>query len=85
MVPHMGVHEGVHYALGCQGSGVAMASYLGNQVALKILGRTNRPCAFDGLPFPTRPLYRGNPWFLPIVGSWYRLSDRVARLRARPQ
>ncbi|BBK37086.1 hypothetical protein STAQ_21640 [Allostella sp. ATCC 35155] len=85
MVPHMGVHDGVHYAMGCQGSGVAMASYLGNQVALKILGRTNRQCAFDGLPFPTRPLYRGNPWFLPIVGSWYRLSDRVARLRARPQ
>lgn len=84
MVPHMGVHDGVHYAMGCQGSGVAMASYLGNQVALKILGRTNRPCAFDGLPFPTRPLYRGNPWFLPIVGSWYRLSDRMARFRARP-
>lgn len=82
MVPHMGVHDGVHYALGCQGSGVAMASYLGHQVALKILGQTNRPVAFDGLPFPTRPFYSGNPWFLPIVGSWYRLSDTIARWRA---
>ncbi|MGE0714067.1 MAG: NAD(P)/FAD-dependent oxidoreductase [Alphaproteobacteria bacterium] len=82
MVPHMGVHDGVHYAMGCQGSGVAMASYLGNQVALKLLGRQNRPSAFDGLPFPTRPLYRGKPWFLPIVGGWYRMTDKWARWRA---
>jgi glycine/D-amino acid oxidase-like deaminating enzyme len=76
-VPHMGVHEGVHYAAGCQGSGVGMASYLGHQTALKIAGKAVRPCAFDNLPFPTRPGYRGDPWFLPIVGSYYRLRDRL--------
>lgn len=74
-VPHMGVHDGVHYALGCQGSGVAMQTYLGYQVALKITGRANRPCAFDGLPFPTMPLYHGHPWFLPILGWSYRMRD----------
>ena len=81
-LPHMGVHEGVHYALGCQGSGVAMASYLGYQTALKIAGATNRPCAFDGLPFPTRPFYSGDPWFLPLVGTFYRLSDYIGRRAA---
>jgi glycine/D-amino acid oxidase-like deaminating enzyme len=78
-VPHMGVHEGVHYAVGCQGSGVGMATYLGYQTALKIAGKAAAPCAFDGLPFPTRPTYTGDPWFLPIVGSYYRFRDWLER------
>ena len=82
LVPHMGVHEGVHYAVGCQGSGVAMATYLGYQTALKLAGKQLVPCAFDGLPFPTRPTYTGNPWFLPIVGSYYRVRDWLERRRA---
>ena len=78
-VPHMGVHEGVHYAVGCQGSGVEMASYLGHRVALKLAGKQTEPSAFDNLPFPTRPTYTGDPWFLPIVGSYYRLRDWLER------
>jgi glycine/D-amino acid oxidase-like deaminating enzyme len=78
-LPHMGTHEGVHFCMGCNGSGVQMMSFLGRQIALKILGRTNRPCGFDEIPFETRPLYTGNPWFLPIVGNYYRLRDRIDR------
>ena len=59
-----------------------MMTYLGHETALKILGRQNRPCAFDRLPFPTRPLYTGRPWFLPIVGTWYRLRDALERRAA---
>jgi gamma-glutamylputrescine oxidase len=75
-LPHMGNRGGLHFAMGCNGSGVAMAGYLGHQTALKILSRQNRPCPFDG-PFPGHPLYRGNPWFLPAVGAWYRLRDAL--------
>jgi glycine/D-amino acid oxidase-like deaminating enzyme len=78
-IPHMGVHGGVHYAVGCNGSGVAMMSYLGYQTARKILGKQNRPCAFDNDAFPAPPLYAGKPWFVPIVASWYRLRDHVDR------
>jgi glycine/D-amino acid oxidase-like deaminating enzyme len=79
-LPHMGMLAdgpiaGVHFAMGCNGSGVAMASYLGHQIALKLLGRAGRPCPFDIQEFPTRPFYRGRPWFLPAVGAWYRLLD----------
>ena len=28
-IPHLGVERGLHYALGCQGSGVGMQTYLG--------------------------------------------------------
>ena len=81
-LPHMGTHEGVHYMAGCNGSGVAMMTYLGTQTARKILGQANRPCAFDGLPFKGRPGYTGWPWFLPLVSSWYALRDRIDRAAA---
>ncbi|MBI1776374.1 MAG: FAD-binding oxidoreductase [Proteobacteria bacterium] len=79
MLPHMGIAEGMHYCMGCNGSGVVMNTHLGHQVALKILGTSNQASAFDGLKFPSNLLYRGRPWFLPLVGSWYRLRDRIDR------
>ena len=76
-LPHMGTHAGLHFAMGCNGSGVAMATYLGHQSALKILGRQNRPCPFELLPFPTHVAYRQRTWFLPALGFWYRILDRL--------
>jgi glycine/D-amino acid oxidase-like deaminating enzyme len=76
-LPHMGAHDGIHYCLGCNGSGVVMMSYLGWQTALKILGRTNRPCAFEEHRFDTRPFYDGRPWFLPLVGTYLRARDAL--------
>lgn len=81
-LPHMGEDEGLHYALGCNGSGIAMMTYLGFQTARKIARAANDACAFDGAAFPDHPLYNGNPWFLPLVGSWYRLRDRLERMLA---
>ncbi|MGE0725332.1 MAG: NAD(P)/FAD-dependent oxidoreductase [Alphaproteobacteria bacterium] len=78
-VPHMGRHEGVHYAMGCNGNGVAMATYLGWQTALKLVGRQNRPSIFDGRPFPSRRYYSGWPWMVPLVSAWYHLADAAAR------
>jgi glycine/D-amino acid oxidase-like deaminating enzyme len=81
-LPHMGRHDGMHYMLGCNGSGVAMMTYLGTQTARKILGGANRVSALDERDFPTVPLYDGNPWFLPLVGGYYRLRDRLDRWMA---
>ena len=81
-LPHMGEDEGLHYALGCNGSGIAMMTYLGYQTARKIARATNYACAFDSPDFPDHALYSGNPWFLPLIGSYYRLRDRVDRMLA---
>ncbi len=81
-LPHIGVQDGIHYAAGCQGSGVAMASWLGHNAAQKLAGAANAPFALDGLNVPTIPFYRGEPWFLPMVGEWYRLRDRLDRMAA---
>ena len=78
-LPHMGRHDGIHYCLACNGAGVAMLSWLGHQTARRILGEAEPACAFDGRPFPTKPFYTGNPWFLPIVGGYFRTRDRMER------
>ena len=78
-LPHMGKFENLHYALGCNGSGIAMMSYLGHQTARKILGKVNRMCAFDRAEFPSHPLYAGSTWFLPYLGYYFRTRDWIDR------
>ena len=72
---HVGRHDGMYYAMGYCGSGVGMASYLGMRLGLQVLGRSEGRTAFDDLPFPTRPFYRGRPWFLPAMVAYYRWRD----------
>lgn len=82
---HCGVHDGVHYAMGYCGSGVSMASYLGMRSGRRVLGLRDGASALDDLPFPTRPLYGGKPWFLPAAVTWYRWRDRLECRMAGPR
>ena len=59
-----------------------MASYLGMRLGQKVLGLAEGRTAFDNLPFPTRPLYNGTPWFLPAAVAFYRWHDRQQYRRA---
>jgi len=79
---HLGQHDGIHYAMGYCGSGIGMASYLGMRLGQQLLGDPDGATAFDGLRFQTRPLYFGNPWFLPSVVRYYRLRDHWQIKRA---
>ena len=79
MLPHAGQHEGLYYALGYAGHGVARATYLGTQMAAALCGeQPDNP--FSELPFPGAPLglYDGTPWFLPLAEVWYRFLDWVS-------
>ena len=78
-MPHMGKFDNLHFALGCNGSGVAMMTYLGHQTARKIAGHVNRVCAFDRPEFPDHPLYNGSTWFLPWIGRYFRTRDWIDR------
>lgn len=77
MLPHMGCRDGIYFAGGCQGTGVAMATWLGHRTAQGILTDNAAPSVFAELPFADHPLYRGWPWFLPLLGSYYRMRDRI--------
>jgi glycine/D-amino acid oxidase-like deaminating enzyme len=72
-LPHLTRSNGVTYAMGYCGSGVALGSYMGT-LAGEWIARGAQP-AFSELRFPRIPFYRGHPWFLPIVGVYYSLVD----------
>jgi glycine/D-amino acid oxidase-like deaminating enzyme len=75
-MPHVGRMDGVTYAMGCCGTGVALSTYLGTRVAQWIGG--GEPPTLARLRFPLVPApYEGRPWFLPFVGEWFRLRDRL--------
>ncbi|MEJ5082358.1 NAD(P)/FAD-dependent oxidoreductase [Ochrobactrum sp. MYb379] len=78
-IAHIGERDGSHFAVGCNGNGVALMTYLGYQVARKILGQQNMPSAFDREKFMAIPLYSEKPWFLPVFTGWYRLRDFIDR------
>ena len=78
-MPHAGEVDGVHYALGYAGHGVAMATYLGARAAEKIAGVSTQ-LPFAQIPFPGAPLglYNGKPWFLPFAGAYYKVLDWIS-------
>lgn len=76
---HIGERDGADFAVGCNGNGVALMTYLGYQTARKILGEQNMPSAFDREKFTPVPFYSGKPWFLPAFTGWYRLRDFLDR------
>ncbi len=77
-LPHTGVLDGMHYALGCNGSGVAVMTYLGRETARRIVGGSNATCGFELEEFPDFPMYNGKPdWALPAIGRLVSLSRRL--------
>ena len=73
-VPRAGKLDGLYYAGGYCGHGIAMATYLGEQIARRIAGESIDHPLFDDR-FPAIAMYSGNPWFLPLVGAYYRVRD----------
>jgi glycine/D-amino acid oxidase-like deaminating enzyme len=76
--PHLGDADGLYYAMGYCGSGVARSSFFGTKLGHKMLGNEEEGrTAFDDMPFETKFLYTGSPWFLPALVRWHRLVDRL--------
>ncbi|MGH6958927.1 MAG: NAD(P)/FAD-dependent oxidoreductase, partial [Dongiaceae bacterium] len=76
LYPHVGLQDGMHFALGYCFAGLPMGTWLGQKAAFRILGEADAATAFDDLAFPTMPLYSGNPWFVPLAMKYYDLQDR---------
>jgi glycine/D-amino acid oxidase-like deaminating enzyme len=76
--PHVGVQDGVHYAMGYCFAGLPMGTYLGHKAALRILGDAEAATVFDDLPFESRAWYWGTPWFLPAYMRYLDHQDRVS-------
>ena len=75
-MPRAGRLDGMYYAGGYCGHGIAMATCLGELIARRMSGEAFEHPLLDDR-FPPIPLYSGNPWFLPIVGAFYQVKDWI--------
>lgn len=75
LYPHIGEHEGVHFAGGYCFAGVPMGTLFGQKLAKRILGQAGGESIFDR-KVPSIPFYRGNPWFVPAAIRWMSRKDR---------
>jgi glycine/D-amino acid oxidase-like deaminating enzyme len=73
-LPRAGEHDGMFYSLGYSGHGVQMSVHMGQQMADVMAGSsTSNP--WRDLEWAAIPGYSGKPWFLPMVGAYYKLQD----------
>ncbi|UXX82709.1 NAD(P)/FAD-dependent oxidoreductase [Roseovarius pelagicus] len=88
-MPHVGCHDGVHYAMGFSGSGTVMAPYLGAKAAWQALGDPRGETAYSNTAFAPSWLHpSSNPHFLQAANLWYRSyvdwsENRQGRKRAQ--
>jgi glycine/D-amino acid oxidase-like deaminating enzyme len=73
-LPRAGEHEGMFYAMGYSGHGVQMSVHMGQAMADVMEGRADAN-PWRQLEWPPIPGHFGKPWFLPVVGAYYRLQD----------
>jgi hypothetical protein len=62
--------------MGYAGHGAQLSTHLGMIIADAMLGREDRN-PMKGLDWPAVPGHFGKPWFLPLVGMYYKMLDRI--------
>jgi glycine/D-amino acid oxidase-like deaminating enzyme len=77
LVPHIGRLNGVHYALGYSGQGVALSAYLGREAGLLLSGQ-KRTSPFVAIEPVTHFYYRRYGRFAPLLSHYYRFLDWIS-------
>jgi len=75
-LPHVGIRGRMGYAVGYNGTGVAMTAYLGHALAHKMLGHAGET-GFDNVPFETKPFFHGQTWYRRPVLALHDVQDRL--------
>lgn len=76
-LPHAGERDGLYFATGYSGHGTQMSVLMGERMSAVMAGdATANP--WQGREWPAIPGHVGPPWFLPAVGLYYQLKDRLA-------
>jgi glycine/D-amino acid oxidase-like deaminating enzyme len=73
-LPRAGQHDGLYYSLGYSGHGVQMSVHMGQAMVDVMAGRSEAN-PWRELDWPAIPAHFGKPWFLPLVGAYYRMQD----------
>ncbi|WP_075259670.1 NAD(P)/FAD-dependent oxidoreductase [Herbaspirillum camelliae] len=75
-LPRAGQRDGLYYSMGYSGHGTHMATLMGTLMAEIMDGHADLN-PWKDFDWPAIPGHFGKPWFLPFVGAWYRLKDRL--------
>lgn len=75
-MPHAGQMGGLYYSMGYSGHGVQMASLMGARMA-EIMDGHAEANPWRHLRARAFPTYSGTAWFLPFVGAYFQLKDRL--------
>jgi len=76
-LPHAGEREGLFYSTGYSGHGTQMSVLMGERMAAVMAGDASAN-PWRGRDWRAIPGHLGPPWFLPAVGLYFRLKDRLA-------
>jgi len=76
-LPHAGERDGLFYSTGYSGHGTQMSVLMGERMAAVMAGDTSAN-PWHGREWRAIPGHLGPPWFLPAVGMYFRLKDRLA-------
>jgi glycine/D-amino acid oxidase-like deaminating enzyme len=75
-LPRAGERNGIFYSMGYSGHGTQMSTLMGTIMAEVMDGRTDLN-PWKDFAWPAIPGHVGPPWFLPLVGAYYRLKDKL--------
>jgi glycine/D-amino acid oxidase-like deaminating enzyme len=75
-LPRAGERDGIFYSMGYSGHGTHMSTLMGSIMADVMDGRPDLN-PWKDFDWPAIPGYFGRPWFLPILGAYYRMKDLV--------
>jgi len=76
-LPRAGERNGIYYSMGYSGHGTQMSTLMGTIMAEVMDGRADLN-PWKDFAWPAIPGHFGPPWFLPLVGAYYRLKDKLA-------
>jgi len=74
--PRAGKADGLIYGMGYSGHGAQMSTLIGSALADIAMGN-DKSNPLDGMPVQAVPMHTGKPWFLPLVGAYYRFKDML--------
>ena len=75
-LPHVGQRDGIHYAVGYCGHGVALSTWLGHRIGEALAGTGTIP-EIPESGFRAIPAAGMIDWLLPLVGLYYRMRDAL--------
>ncbi|WP_372801521.1 NAD(P)/FAD-dependent oxidoreductase [Paracoccus seriniphilus] len=79
-LPHVGrLDDRLVYAMGYNGTGVAMASYMGRHVAATVLNQPDDAGLITGLGLRNVPFYPAREIGVRLVAGWYQALDALGK------